>query len=565
MLSSQRAIRGLSSVAAVLLVVGAACAPPPPSAQPPAAAPTQAPTIAANTAAAAPTSASAAPTVAPQAPAAAPKPAAPVPTASAAGKPGGVLRIAGEVGFDSLDPHSVRVGWQINAMQNVYSGLIRPGPDLLPQPDLAIKWAYSDPKTLEFTLRQGAKFHNGREVVADDVKYSLERIRDPKVASSYATNLGSIDTVEAADKYRVVIHLKSPDSALLNNLSMAAMAIVPKEVVDQNGDLKSTMVGSGPFMYKDWIPGQKLTLVKNPDYFIPGQPLLDGLEFTSLPDETARLNALRSGQVDYIEPAPTKDITATKDDQTLVVTGGPNVSFVGVTFNTAKKPYDDVRVRQAMSYGIDRQVVIDKVFDGFAKPLLGPPLIPPFWAGNSETYYSYDPNKAKQLLAEAGYPNGFKATLLTDNQSYQPPLSVVLQSEWKKIGIDVQLDSVDSAVSSARWSKGDYEMWALRWWGSDFIDPDGALRPTFMCKASYNNLNYCNPQFDDLMNKALTVSSADERKPIYRDAMKILADEQPWLFLVSFDRYQVMQAFVKGYTAYPNASQYSFREVWLDK
>ena len=134
----------------------------------------------------------------------------PLAAAQDAPRAGGVLRIAGEAGFDSLDPHSVRLGWQINAMQNVYSGLIRPGPDLLPQPDLATDWGYSDPSTLQFTLRQGATFTNGREVVADDVKYSLQRIMDPNVASSYATNLQSIDSIETPDNYHVVIHLKHP-------------------------------------------------------------------------------------------------------------------------------------------------------------------------------------------------------------------------------------------------------------------------------------------------------------------------------------------------------------------
>ena len=238
---------------------------------------------------------------------------------------------------------------------------------------------------------------------------------------------------------------------------------------------------------------------------------------------------------------------------------------MGVTLNTARKPFDDVRVRQALAYGFDRQAVIDKVFDGFAKPLLGPPLIPPFWAGNDDQYYSYNPDKAKALLADAGYPGGLNVTLMSDNQSYQPPLSVVLQSEWKKIGVNVQIDQVDSSVSNARWSQRDYDMWALRWWGSDFIDPDGALRPTFTCNASYNNVSYCNPQFDNLMDQALSVSDPDQRKALYHDAMQILANDQPWVFLVSFDRYEIMQSYVKDYTAYPNASQYSFREAWLDQ
>ena len=133
-------------------------------------------------------------------------------------------------------------------MQNVYSGLVRAGTDLLPQPDLALRWEYRDPQTVEFTLRQGARFHNGREVLGDDVKYSLERILDPAVAAPYASYIESVESIEAPDKYRVVLHLKRPDAALVNNLAMPSMAIVPREVVEANGgSLKTTMVGSDAF------------------------------------------------------------------------------------------------------------------------------------------------------------------------------------------------------------------------------------------------------------------------------------------------------------------------------
>jgi len=546
-----RGLRRLPLTLLLLLGIMIACAPPPPTTNPPAAPGAAAAESA--PAASAPGAALPAPTQAP--------------AAHGAAKPGGTLRIGGETPLDDLDPHTVRIGWHINVMQNVYSGLVRPGTDLLPEPDLAARWSYLDPQTLEFTLRQGAKFHNGREVVADDVKYTFERILDPSFAASYASYVESIDSIEAPERYRVVMHLKRPDTALLNNLAMPSMAIVPKEVVEQNGgSLKTTMVGSGPFMFKENIPNQHLILVKNPDYFIPGQPLLDQLIFIPLPNETARTNALRSGEVDYIEPAAPKDVPALRGDRSLVVTGGPNLSFVGISLNTSHKPFDDVRVRQALAYAISRDEVIQKAFDGFAQPLWGPPLIPPYWAGNTERYYSLDPAKAKQLLAEAGYPDGFKTTLTTSTTtSYHTALATVVQAELKKIGIDVEITPLDGAVATQSWRRGEFDMYPIRWWGSDFIDPDGAFRPTFTCKGSYNNSRFCYEPFDELILKGLVVSSVDERKAAYKDAMKVLAEQQPWVFLVAFDRYQAMKSYVTGYTAFPNASQYGFREVWLDK
>jgi peptide/nickel transport system substrate-binding protein len=326
------------------------------------------------------------------------------------------------------------------------------------------------------------------------------------------------------------------------------------------------MVGSGPFKLKEQIPGQRVVLVKNPDYYVKGQPLLDEIDIIPLLDETARTNALKSGQVDYIEPVPPKDIKMFQADKTNVIAGGPNLSFVGASLNTSKKPFDDVRVRQALAYGISRDEMIQKAFDGYAQPLWGPPLIPPYWAGNTEKYYSYDPNKAKQLLAEAGYSAGLKTSIkIGTGTSYHPPFAAVVQSELKKIGVDVQIIPEDGAVANKDWTDGNFEMYPIRWWGSDFIDPDGAFRPLFSCKGSYNNSRFCDPAFDQLLDKGLSTSSVDGRKAAYQTAMKTLAEGQPWVFLVSFDRNEAMKTYVRGYTSYPNSSQYSLRETWLDK
>jgi peptide/nickel transport system substrate-binding protein len=563
-LTRRRFLRAAVTGTGVLLL--AACAPPPSQVQP----------TAAPKAPAAPAPAAPAPAAPGAAPAAAPAAASPpviaaqptqAPAAKVAAKPGGSLKIGGETPFNDLDPHTVRIGWHIHTMANVYSGLVRPSPDLLPQPDLATKWEFKDPQTVEFTLRQGVKFHDGRELVADDVKYTFERILDKNFAAAYASYVDSVDSIQATEKYKAVFKLKRPDAALINNLMMPSMGIVDKQTVEKNGgNLKTAMNGTGPFKFKEHVPDQRLVLVKNPDYYIQGQPLVDELVFVPLANETARTNALRSGEVDYIEPVAPKDVNALRNDRSLVVTGGPNLSFVGISLNNSKKPFDNVKVRQALAYTISREEIAAKAFDGFAQPLYGPPLIPPYWAGNTDKYYSIDINKAKGLLAEAGYPNGFKTTITTGTTtSYHAAFAAVVQSELKKIGVDVEILTIDGAVANKNWISGDYEMYPIRWWGSDFIDPDGAFRPTFTTTGSYNNSRASNEQFDKLIARGLEVTSTDERKAVYKDAMKVLADFQPWVFLVAFDRFQAMKTAVKNYTAFPNGSHWSFRELWIDK
>lgn len=488
------------------------------------------------------------------------------PSAAQMGKPGGILRIGGERDVNDLDPHTTRIGWDINIMQNVYSGLVRAGTDILPKPDLATKWEFKTPTQLEFTLRQGVKFHNGREVTSEDVKYSLERILDPKVPAGYASTIASIVSIEAPSKYKVVLNLKRPDAAIVSNLSLPAMAIVAKEAVKPMPvGLKEGMMGSGPFMFKEHIKGQRLVLVKNPNYYEKGKPLLDELHFIPLKNQTARTNALRAGQVDFIEPLPPKDVNSLRRQRNITVTGGPNLSFVAISINTTKKPFDDERVRQALAYAIDRKEMVEKGFDGFAQPLWGPPLIPPYWAGNTDKYYELDRRKAKQLIAEAGYPEGFKASIRIGTTSYHAAFAAVVQSELKKVGVEIEIKASDSASANRAWKQGNTMMYPIRWWGSDFVDPDGAFSPLFTCKGSYNNSRLCDPEFDKLLAKGLEVTSIKERKEAYRKAMKRLAEKQPWVFLVAFDRFQAMRSYVKGYTAYPNASQYGYREVWLDK
>ncbi|HEY0583043.1 MAG TPA: ABC transporter substrate-binding protein, partial [Chloroflexota bacterium] len=185
---------------------------------------------------------------------------------------------------------------------------------------------------------------------------------------------------------------------------------------------------------------------------------------------------------------------------------------------------------------------------------------------NTDQYYSYDQAKAKALLAEAGLPNGFKTTIKTGvGTSYHRPFAEVIQSELKKIGVEVEIVAQDGSVSVKDWNSGNFDMYPIRWWGSDFIDPDGALRPLFTCKGSYNNSRLCDNTFDDLIVKGLATTAPDARKQVYHDAMQELAAQQPWVFLVAFDRFQAMKANVAGYVAYPNASQYGFRGTWLDK
>jgi len=483
---------------------------------------------------------------------------------------GGTLKVGLESPIVNLDPHTMGFGWEIyGAAEHSYSGLVRADNSFAPEPDIASSWNVSaDGKTFTFTLREDVKFHNGDKVDSSDVKYSLERILDPNTGAPYSGFLRPVVSIEAPDKYTIVIKTDQPYSALLANLSMPTMAVVPEKEVASRGNLKEHAVGTGPFKFVSHLPGSKLSLEKNKDYYREGLPRVDGLDILILVDPTARTSALRSGDVDLLDNVPTKDVRSLQADSNINVIGGPNVNFVGLNLNNANAPLDILKVRQAMAWGLDRQEVIDKGFDGLARPLYGTALVPPFWAGSSKLIYEGAPDyeKARQLLAEAGFPNGFKLEMLVSaTSSYARPMSEIAQAEWKKIGIDAELVVKEGAAAGKDHNEGNYWTYSLRWWGADFNDPDGALRPVFACGEPKNRARYCNEQVTQFMLDAIEESDPPKRQQLYEQAMVLIAEEVGQVHIMSLDRYQAMRPYVKEYVSFPNASNQSFERVWLDR
>ncbi len=286
--------------------------------------------------------------------------------ATPAGEPvrGGTLRVGLSADPAELDPHltSLTAAWHV--IEFVYNTLVTTNAALEPVPSLAEDWTISDDGiTYTFMLRSGVKFHNGRDLVAEDVKYSYERIlTDP--ASPNASELASVDTIEVPDDSTVVITLKAPDSSFLAKLMGSSLSIVPKEAVEEFGDLKQNMVGTGPFKFVEYVPNSMVTLEANPDYWEEGIPYVDGMELQIIPDQTARSTALTSGTVDFIEYAPVQDLPIYESDDTIVVTGDENTNIRYMALNVSREPFDKLEVRQAIAKVIDRQPIVDSAVFG---------------------------------------------------------------------------------------------------------------------------------------------------------------------------------------------------------
>jgi peptide/nickel transport system substrate-binding protein len=265
-----------------------------------------------------------------------------------------VLTIGVDQEAVGLDPHIVTAFSSFRRIDLLYNRLVRLDDNLAIVPDLAESWDIPNNLTYVFHLRHGVKFHNGREMKADDVKYSLERVLDPKTASPGRSFISSIKSIDVADSYTVRISLTSPLASLLDGLTSNNCSIVPREAVEQNGNLQKVAVGTGPFMLKEWVPDNSMTLVRNPDYFEKGAPLLDTIIFRVIPEQASLLAGVKSGELDMATINEGSIIMQAKGEQGLVVMQKPGINVRTFGFNTTRKPFDDVRVREAVALALDR-------------------------------------------------------------------------------------------------------------------------------------------------------------------------------------------------------------------
>ena len=362
-----------------------------------------------------------------------------------------VVRLAVDVDdIGTVDPHfAVKIG-EAPIYRSVYESLLRWPPGEINiekiQPSLATRWEVaSDKLTWTFFLRKGVQWHEGYgEFTAEDVKFSIERLLDPNVGSPFRKNLAAVERVTVIDPYTVQIKTGNvvPDlPALL--VDYQAGYIVCKKAVEKLGkDLKYHPVGTGPFQFSSYKPRESFTLTANPNYW-RGRPKVDKVVVLFLPDDSTRELALRNGEVDAINiPAKQEWIDRLRQEGFDVNLTAPANTFV-LHFNLTKPPLDNLKVRQALCHAISRQEIINYLGKDVAKAEYSP--LPAGYVGHTDDVvrYEYDPAKAKSLLAETGHPDGFKMSMNISNSNiYLPPMQVI-QEEWKKIGVQLDLNVVD--------------------------------------------------------------------------------------------------------------------------
>ena len=466
---------------------------------------------------------------------------------------GGEIVIGKDQEAPGLDPAKNPAQAAIRVFDLMYSRLTRLDTQMRPQPDLATSWDISaDGKTYTFHLRQGVKFHNGRELTSADVKYTYERIIDPATASIAQSFFAPIDHIDAPDPYTVVVVLKEANTPFLVNTAATWSGIVAKEIVDaNNGDLNKVDAGSGPFMLQEWTPDTRTVLVRNPNYYVPGQPAADKITFQIMPDENARIAALRTGNIQFTVLSAAGYDTL-KNDASVKAVEGPTLSYAYLGMNVSRPPFDKPEVREAISYAVDRNEIINSVFLGHARPTGPVPSAMTDWAIDLSQFDTYTPNvdKAKQLMADAGVSDVKTTMIAMSSLSYQVDAAQVIRAQLLKIGIDAEVQPQEVGVYVDNWKKKNMDL--MVGGNGSGTNPDRAVCFFFCTDGSANVWNYTNPSVDSDGAEGRTSTDPSQAKSLYTDAQKQIIDDAPNLFLANQDQFVAYSPKLNNFTMMPD-------------
>jgi len=483
-------------------------------------------------------------------------------------KQGGSMTVTYKDDVSTLDP-AIGYDWQNWSMiKSLFDGLMdyKPGTTEL-VPDLAESYEISDDGlTYTFKLRQGVKFHNGREMTAADVKYSLERVVNPATQSPGAGFFGAIkgfdaasaeagtalEGVTAVDDTTVQIELSRPDATFLHVMALNFAHVVPSEEAEKHGaDFGKHPVGTGAFKLAEWTLGQRVVFERNADYYHEGLPRLDQIVFAVGQEPIVALLRLERGEVDVAgDGIPPAKFLETKNDPKFkdMIVEGSQLHTGYVTMNVKMPPFDNLKVRQAVNMAINKDRIV-RIINGRAVPANQP--LPPLMPGYDESYkgFAFDPAKAKALLAEAGFADGFETELFVANTDPQPRIAQAIQQDLAEIGIKAAIKSLAQANVIA--AGGEEDQAPMIWsggmaWIADFPDPSNFYGPILGCGGAvpggWNWSWYCNEELDARAVKADSMadpSQADARIEEWKQIFTAIQDEAPWVPVFNEQRFTI--------------------------
>jgi peptide/nickel transport system substrate-binding protein len=413
-------------------------------------------------------------------------------------------------------------------------------------PWLAERWHTSDNKNYTFFLKRGVRFHNGRALRAADVKSVIERALNPETKHPHRAHYQSITDIVVKDDYTITFVLREANPSFLLNLSRQGSVIYPRDAVET---MKSQPIGTGPYVLQEWVRGDRIVLRKNPAYHVKGLPRLDRVTFRFIPDPNAVLAALKAGDLDVsffgLGPEHVQDLAKDARFQVLL---GNTTNDVVMAMNNSRKPYADVRVRRAITHAVDKPEVLKGAMFGMGK-VLGSNVDPlnPYYVDLANAM-PHDPVKAKKLLAEAGYPNGFHTVLrVTPQYPYTVRTGEIITDQLRKVGVNVKIEQIEWGQWLARvYREADYDLTIIghgeSWDAGNYANPKYYFR-------------YDSPRFQELHRKSEATVDDKARRALYGEMQKVMVEDAPVVFLYMHPRLAVAKKGVEGiWKDLPNSS-----------
>lgn len=433
------------------------------------------------------------------------------------------IAVALSADITSLDPqgHNDTKSEMVSFL--LFNRLFRLNTDFEVVPDLAESWEQPSATEWLIKIKEGVKFHDGTEMTAEDVKFSMDRSKESPKVQQVLSEVASIDVV---DKYTVKFTTNTAFAPFLFTLVHAGTSIVPKAYVE-SGDDFANPIGSGPYTIVEWVSGDQVVLKKNEAYFdADNMGQSDKIIFKVIPEGTARTIALETGEVDVVPELPTIDMGKVNDNSDLTLFEKPSTRVNFFAMNTEKAPFDNVKVRQAMNYAIDKDAVITVAIDGAG--VKAESVLAPSFLGYKAGPYSYDPAKAKALLAEAGMPDGFKMEIWTSGDD-RKKIAEVIQANLMEVGIDASIKMLEWGTFIDSVLRGDAQSLILGWTSNP--DPDATLTPHWF-SGNIGGMNFArinDPKLDKLLKEGREELDLAKRTKIYNELHEYVMELAPWV------------------------------------
>jgi len=482
------------------------------------------------------------------------------PSAPAAATGPKTLTIAAGTDVENLDIHRVTASPSFSVLEHIYQTLFYMNTEGELEPLLAESLEPGEEEnTFILTLRQGVNFSDGTPFNAEAVKMNLDYVLNPDNGSAFRFLISRIQEVEVVDDYTVKLILESEFAPLAAHLSHGALAIVAPSEMEQGADfMANNAIGTGPYLLERWDRAEAVTLARNPDYWGEA-PAIDTLVFKVVQEDGARLVEVEAGTVDIAVRVPPAEAARLSANPNVDVLTTPGLRTIYIFFNVTKEPFDDVRVRQAVNYAVDVEGIVTQLFDGAAR-VSDAPFAPPIFGYKANAPYARDVERARALLADAGVAEGTTVTLYHPTGRYIQDALVAdaVRAQLREVGLEVELRTLEwpQYVPFVRAPAEENQVqFAMLGWGTPTMDADYALYALFHSSEvppGFNGAFYENPEVDRLLDEARTTTDVELRRDLYAQALDIIWEEAPWLFLYSEVQLTAIRSNVEGFVVHPN-------------